>query len=172
MRNVNVRFVPHGKFAWKLYPHSLLFLQPDSFSAHHPHLLPLNMLKNGFGCFLALSMFAESLCKSRDVERGNGEEQKQAVYFYAVSVVDIYHVDLWASTVSKAFWDSTGGLNSTHLDLNYTLLAACLRFSIEAPFSVDVQGSQLLWEKEANARYLYHQIPGHNSNTGFLEMKH
>lgn len=84
MRNVNVRFVPHGKFAWKLYPHSLLFLEPGSFSAHHwlPHLPPHNILKNGFGCFLAMSMFAESLCKSRDVERGNGEEQKQAVYFY------------------------------------------------------------------------------------------
>lgn len=113
-------------------------------------------------------MFAESLCKSRDAEKSNGEEQKQAVYFYAVSVVDIYHVDLWASTVSKAFWDAAGGLNSTHLDLNYTLLAACLRFSIEAPISVDVQGS----EGSECTLLIYHQIPGHNSNTGFLEMKH
>lgn len=68
-------------------------------------------------------------------ERGSSEQQKQAASVCAVSVLDIDHVDLWASAVSEAFWDATGGFNSTHLDVNYTPLAAHLRFSIEAPFS-------------------------------------
>ncbi len=57
-----------------------------------------------------------------------------------LSVRNIDHVDLWASAVSEAFWDATGGFNSTHMDLNYTRLAVSLRFSIEALFPVDVRG--------------------------------
>lgn len=157
-RNVNVRFVPHGKFAWKLYPHSLLFHHPDSFflpTTYSPFFT--TFLKNGSGCFLALSIFAESLCKSRDVvakKEVAANSKKQATSVCAVFVVDIDHVDLWASAVSEAFWDATGGFNSTHLDLNCTLLAARLRFSIEALFSVDVWGSKLFWKKKKKSKSL------------------
>ena len=92
-------------------------------------------------------MFAESLCKSRDVaakKRGAAKSKSKQ----RLSVVDINHVDLWASAVSEAFWDVTGGFNSKHLGLSCTLLAVCLRFSNEAPFSVDVHGSWVFWKKK------------------------
>lgn len=152
MRNVSLRFVPHGKFTWKLYSHSLLFLHR---SFHSPpssqHFKECLWMFSGFRvCLLSHCVRNREATAKKEVEANS--KRKPAL--------GVDHVDLWVSAVSEAFWDATEGFNSTHLDLNYTLMAAHLGFSMEAPSFWWCPIGFIKDEKKRQVTYVTgHQIP-------------
>lgn len=85
VRYVSLRFVPHGKFTWKLYPHPLL-LQPEPFLYSLPHNPPC--FSQHFIEQMFSGMFAESLCKSGDI----GAKKKVAKQ--AVSVSCLFQIQI------------------------------------------------------------------------------